>query len=72
MTTISVSVFAGRTESTTRAKISVGIDISRSTKRDITWSIQPPTTAAVKPRIEPIEKDSAVASAAMNSVVRAP
>ena len=44
----------------------------RSTKRDISVSNQPPTTAAVKPRTEPSVKDSAVASAAMKIVVRAP
>ena len=72
MTRISVSRLVGSTESTTRAKISVGIDISRSTKRDSSVSNQPPNTAAEKPRIAPSEKDSAVASTAMKIVVRAP
>ena len=62
----------GSTDSTTRPKISVGIAISRSTKRDISMSNQPPTTAAVKPRMAPSEKDSAVASTAMKIVMRAP
>ncbi len=72
ITRISVSTVDGSTESTTRPKIKVGIDISRSTKRDSTMSSQPPTTAAVKPRIAPSEKESAVAIAAMKMVVCAP
>ena len=72
MTRISVTTVVGSTERTTSAKISVGIAIRRSTKRDISVSNQPPTTAAVKPRTEPSVNDSAVASTAMKIVVRAP
>ena len=72
MTMISVSRVVGRTESTTRPMISVGIDINRSTRRDSSVSNQPPNTAAEKPRMAPSENDSAVASTAMNSVMRAP
>ena len=61
MTRISVTSVVGRTESTTSAKISVGIDISRSTKRDSSVSNQPPNTAAEKPSMTPSEKESAVA-----------
>ena len=72
MTRISVTTVEGRTERTTRPKIRVGIDIRRSTKRDMMVSNQPPTTAAVKPRIAPMLKESAVASTAMKMVMRAP
>ena len=72
MTRMRVSMVVGSTESTTRPKISVGIAIRRSTKRDISVSNQPPTTAAVKPSTEPRMKEMAVATAAMKMVVRAP
>ena len=72
MTRISVTRLVGSTDSTTSAKISVGIDISRSTKRDISVSNQPPNTAAEKPSMAPSENDSAVASTAMKIVMRAP
>ena len=72
MTRISVTSVVGRTDSTTRPKISVGIAISRSTKRDISMSNQPPTTAAVKPSTEPSVNEIAVATTAMKIVVRAP
>ena len=72
MTRISVISVGRQDGEHDQAKISVGIAIRRSTKRDISVSNQPPTTAAVKPRIEPSENDSAVASTAMKMVVRAP
>ena len=72
ITRISVTSVVGRTDKTTRPKIRVGIDIKRSTKRDISMSNQPPTTAAVKPRIEPRLKESAVANAAIRIVVCPP
>ena len=72
MIMIRVKRLDGITDSTTSAKIRVGIDISRSTNRDNNWSNQPPMTAAVNPRIEPRENDSKVAMEAMKMVVRAP
>ena len=62
----------GSTASTTRAKISVGIAIIRSLKREKAWSINPPVTAAVNDSSMPSEKESTVAASATKIVVRAP
>ena len=72
MTRISTIRFCGRTASTTSAKISVGIDIIRSLKREKTRSNKPRETAAVKLRKMPSEKEMSVAPSATDSVVRAP
>ncbi len=72
ITRIRIGSVTGMTERTTSAKISVGIAITRSTPRDRTWSTQPPTTAAVSPRIEPMTKLSTVAAVATAIVVRPP
>src|ERR1700733_1366255 len=56
----------------TNAKINVGIDNRRSTKRDSNWSIQPPATAAAKPEITPIKNESAVITSANPIDIRAP
>ncbi len=72
MTTISIGIVTGITDSTTSAKIRVGIDMIRSTARDRSWSAQPPRTAARKPRTDPVVKLSTVAAVAMKIVVRPP
>ncbi|MNL85657.1 hypothetical protein D3C87_2140490 [compost metagenome] len=64
--------FCGSTARTTSAKISVGIDIIRSLKRERTVSIRPRETAAVKLRMTPSEKEMTVAADETISVVRAP
>jgi hypothetical protein len=56
ITKISTGTVTGITDSTTSAKISDGIDIIRSTKRDRSWSAHPPSTAARKPRMAPVVK----------------
>ncbi len=53
------------TDRTTRARISEGIAIMRSTIRERSWSIQPPRVAAVKPRIDPSVKLRIVAMVAI-------
>ena len=72
ITSTSTVMVDGSTDSTTSAKISVGMAISRSTPRDRHWSTQPPTTAATNPRMEPTVNDSAVARPAIVSVTRVP
>ena len=72
MVTISTGIAVPSTESTTKAKISVGIDSNRSTRRDSARSTQPPATAAAKPVMMPIENDSAVMMSASPIVRRAP
>jgi len=72
MTRISTIRFCGRTARTTSAKISVGIDIIRSLKREKTVSINPRETAAVKLRMMPSEKEMIVAASATKRVVRVP
>ena len=62
----------GITDSTTSAKISDGIDMIRSTKREMAWSTQPPETAAKKPRMDPSVKLRMVAAVAIKIVVRPP
>ena len=60
------------TESTMSARIRVGIAISVSTRRLISVSIHPPTTAAEKPMAMPMAKERQVMTSAMEMVVRAP
>ena len=72
MTRTKIATVAAALPGPTSAKISVGIAIIRSTKRDISSSNQPATTAAVKLRTIPSEKDSVVAARATKIVVRAP
>ena len=60
MVTISTGSPEPRTDRMTKAKISVGIESSRSTSRDSAWSTQPPATAAAKPLTMPMKNDSAV------------
>ena len=62
--TISTGSAVPSTESTTKAKINVGIDSMRSTRRDSARSTQPPATAAAKPVMMPIANDSAVMTSA--------
>ena len=61
-----------RTDRITKAKISVGIDSRRSTRRDSAWSTQPPATAAAKPDRMPMQNDSAVMMSARPIDMRAP
>ena len=72
MTRIRIQRCCGSTASTTSAKISVGIAIIRSLKRDSSWSTKPPVTAARKLRTMPSAKERNVAASATKMVVRAP
>jgi len=72
MTRTRIHSSCGSTASTMRAKIRVGIAIIRSLRRDRPWSVQPPTTAAVKDSITPSENDRMVAARATQIVVCAP
>ncbi len=72
ITKMSTGTVEGNTDSTTRAKISVGIAMSTSTARDSAMSTQPPATEATKPATEPSVKDKIVASPAMTRVVCVP
>ena len=65
-------MFCGSAASTTRAKIRVGIASSMSLMRLRIWSVQPPTTAAVKESSMPTEKLSSEAISATAMVVCAP
>ena len=56
----------------TKAKISVGIESSRSTSRLSAWSTHPPDTAAAKPLTMPMKNDSAVMTSARPIDMRAP
>ena len=72
MVTISTGRPEPSTDRITKAKISVGIDRSRSTKRDSAWSTQPPATAAAKPETTPMVNDSAVMTSERPIDMRAP
>ena len=59
MVTIRTGSAEPSTERMTKAKMSVGMDSSRSTKRDSSWSTQPPATAAAEARDDADEEGKA-------------
>ena len=72
MVTISTGIDEPNTPRMIKARISCGIDRITSTRRDSSMSTQPPSTAAMKPVLMPMKKDSSVVAAAMPMVMRAP
>ena len=72
MVRISTGIDEPNTPSTISARMSCGIDMMTSTRRDSTISTQEPSTAAVKPSVMPMKNDSSVQAAAMPMVMRAP